>query len=191
MTVQLNHRTLVKLHGYIAVLFLPMAILYAVTGTLYILGESGAASTIRIRPAEVREWPESVEQAAALVNGILRTRGRAAIGSFAEPRHGDDGSYVWRAMDRTVTLSKAAGGGGVAVRLEEHGTLRQLVEVHKNHAGIVFSILGIAFGIAMSTLLLTGALMMFKSRLYRKSASAVLAAGVAMSAGTYFLTLYA
>lgn len=190
MIAQVNHRTLVKLHGYIAVLFLPMAILYAVTGTLYILGESGAAATIRIEPAEVREWPESAEQASALVDGILRARGRPAIGSFAEPRHGDDGSYVWRAMDRNVTLSKAA-GGGVALRLEQHSTFRRLVEVHKNHAGILFSILGIAFGIAMSTLLLTGALMMFKSRLYRRSATAVLAAGVAMSAGTYFLTLYA
>lgn len=92
-------------------------------------------------------------------------------------------------MDRNVTLQRV--GSSVAeLRLQNHSVFRRLVEVHKNHAGILFSILGTAFGLAMSLLVLSGSLMMFRSRLYRESASAVFAVGALISAASYFATLY-
>lgn len=166
-----------------------MAMLYALTGTFYILGESGTASTTVVEMTERRTWPQGEAAAFKLTNDVLRSRGIEGIGGLVQSRREGNGNYLWRGMSRNVTLLKGS-GGIMEIHLQEHGVFRQLVEVHKNHAGMIFSILGVAFGFAMLILILSGAFMMFKLNSFRRSASVVLALGTAMSVSAYLATLY-
>lgn len=183
-----TYRTLVKLHGYTAVFFLPFALLYAVTGVLYIVGESGAApQTVLAIPLE-DGWPATVDVASAVVDSVLLENGLPAADGSAGARELDEGTFSWRALAHNVTLSRT-GEFDAEIIFQQNGWYRRLVEIHKDHAGIAFSILGFAFGIAMIVLIISGATMMLRSMLYRKAATVLLACGTAVSLVAWFTSV--
>lgn len=188
----MSHRTLIKIHGYIAVFFLPLALLYAVTGTLYIIGKSGSASTVSVEFQTMDGWPETIEAAYPLVEGKLHENNLpVALNSVtATSRVNSDTEYYWRTLAHSATLTKT-GDAAATLRVQENGTYRQLVEIHKDHAGILFTIMGFGFGIAMSVLILSGALMMFKSKLYRKPATLLLSSGTVLCLAAYGVSVFA
>lgn len=188
----MSHRTLIKVHGYIAVFFLPIAILYAVTGTFYIIGKSGSATNVSLEFQTKGGWPKTVDIAHALVNERLRDNGlpAAAENLAATGRAASDTEYYWRALTHSVALTKT-GNETAKLQVQENSLYRQLVEIHKDHAGIFFTVIGFAFGIAMSILILSGSFMMFKSRLHRKAATWLLSSGTALCIVAYCASVFA
>lgn len=188
----MNHRTLVRIHGYIAVFFLPLALLYAVTGTLYIIGESGSANTVSVEFQTTTGWPETIDAAYPLVEEKLRENDlpMAINGVTATSRVNSDREYYWRTLAHSATLTRT-GDAAAALRIQKNGPYRQLVEIHKDHAGILFTILGFGFGIAMAILILSGAVMMFRSKLYRKPATLLLSSGTVLCLTAYGVSVFA
>lgn len=188
----MTHRTLIKVHGYIAVFFLPMALLYAVTGTLYIVGKSGSTESVSIELEMTSSWPNTIDAAQSLVGGTLRENNLAATidSVLATARTNSDTEYYWRTLTHSVTLTRT-GETTARLQTQRNSLYRQLVEIHKDHAGIMFTVLGFGFGIAMAVLILSGSLMMFKSRLHRRSATLLLSSGTALCVGAYFASVLA
>lgn len=188
----MNHLTLIKIHGYIAVFFLPMALLYAVTGALYIVGKGGAAETVSFEVAATGSWPATTDAASALADRKLRENGLPSIinAITATSRAVSDTEYYWRTLSQSVTLTRT-GEETAELWVQDNSLYRQLVEIHKNHAGILFAIIGFGFGIAMAVLILSGALMMFRSRLYRRSAMLLASSGTALCLVAYGVSVLA
>lgn len=181
----MRHRTLIKLHGFTAVFFLPMAILYAVTGAIYILGQHGSyANEISVPVISDEQWPAREDAAILFVNKILQKKGFARINPFAHGGMLNNDTYRWLELDRRVLLTRNAQGMPQIV-LQENNLLKRMVAIHRNLAGLLFAIIGVTFGIATMILVLSGAYMMLQMKLYRKSATLCLAAGTIMTVGAY------
>jgi hypothetical protein len=184
----MNYRSLVKIHGYLAVFFLPMAVLYAVTGALYIVGTSGEATKETLHISLTNDWPDSIENARQFTTQRLLANGLPAASNRAGEIEIDENTYLWRALSHTVRLTRTNPGQAVIV-FQKNSLYRQIVEIHKNHAGGFFAFIGFAFGIAMTILLLSGSLMMIKSKVFRKNALWTLAVGTAACAYAYLSIL--
>ncbi len=184
----MHRRTLILIHGYIAVFFLPLAVLYAATGVLYIVGAKGTLAETAVTVALPQGWPQTLDDARAIATARLQQHGLPEPNAIAgEFELGDDG-YYWRALTHGVRLEQT-GANAAELRVEESDLLRQFVEIHKNHAGPLFRFLGIAFGLGMLLLIVSGAWMMFQSRTYRRAATNLLAGGVVTSIAAYTATV--
>lgn len=186
----MNYRTLVKVHGYIAVFFLPMAILYAVTGAFYIVGVSGSTDASSIEFPLVSGWPKTFADARITADQQLQQHRFPLIPRNVDRRVQEVDEFFWRGLSHTVTLTRS-GDTTATVTVSENDLFRQLVEIHKNHAGLLYAIIGFAFGLAMAVLILSGTLMMFRSRLHRRAATWLLSAGTALCVVAYCLTILA
>lgn len=184
----MTHRTLIKVHGYIAVFFLPMAILYAVTGAFYIVGQSGSTQTASMEFSLTSGWPQSFPEAREAVDHHLQKSRLKPVPRNVDRRIQENDEFYWRGLTHSVTLTRT-GETSATVTVNENGLFRQLVEIHKNHAGVLYSILGFAFGIAMAILIVSGSLMMFRSPLYRRTATWLLSSGAALCFIAYYLTV--
>lgn len=180
----MNRRTLIKVHGFIAVFFLPLAMLYAITGALYITGSKGSIDETTLKVGLRSGWAQSIDVARSFANEHLLDAGFPAASNSAGEFVLGDGKYLWRALTHSVTLVRLD-DATAEIRVEKNSLYKQLVEIHKNHAGPWFAFLGIAFGVAMMTLILSGAWMMFESSLYRRAASSLLIVGTTVSLAAY------
>ena len=183
----LSRRTLVLIHGYIAVFFLPFALLYAITGGLYILGETGGdeRNTVEVT---VSSPPENTAAAIELITPALTERG------WRIPKTSDNvrelqGGYYWGRFDETLRFAPSNNGNWV-ISHQQNSWYKQLVEIHKDHAGIYFSILGFGFAIGMFVLVISGAIMMFQSPVYRNTAIKLLAGGVVVTVCVWVLSIF-
>lgn len=168
--------------------FLPLALLYAITGALYITGSRGTVSETRLTVELGEGWPDTIGAARELVTERLRRDGLPEANPVAGERVLPDGGYYWRALTHSVTLNPPA-GGRAEISVQENSLFRQLVEIHKNHAGPWFAVLGFSFGLAMTILIVSGAWMMLGSSLYRRSANLLLSCGLAASVLAYVVTV--
>ena len=179
-----KHRVLVQVHGYVAVFFLPMALLYAMTGALYVIGIKGAAPETRIAVPLENSWPATDAQARAFVTDRLQANGLPALSSAAGHGMVVDTEYYWLALTHWVILTKIDDKRAELV-VRKNSPLRQAVEIHKDHAGAIFTVIGFTFGLAMLLMIVSGAVMMFRAKSYRKTAVIVVACGSAMSVLAY------
>lgn len=186
----MNYRTLVKIHGYIAVFFLPMAILYAVTGAFYIVGESGSVRSTSIEFPLAPGWPQTFPDAREVADHHLQQRQLRLVPRNVDRRVQEDDEYYWRGLTHSVTMTRS-GDATATVIVNENDLYRQLVEIHKNHAGVVYAVIGFAFGIAMAILIVSGSLMMFRSRLYRRAATWLLSSGTVLCIVAYYIAVRA
>jgi hypothetical protein len=178
-----------RLHGYIAVFFLPMAILYAGTGALYIIGESGAAPQASFNIKLPNGWPASSDGARKLASEWLQEHDLPALSTSAgQGTNGDDG-YYWRALTHAILLTRISDSEAELI-VQSNSLYRQLVEIHKDHAGLMFTIIGFAFGMGMLILILSGALMMFRSKQFRNSAAVLLTSGTAACLLAYVVSVF-
>lgn len=184
----MTYRTCVKIHGYMAVFFLPLAVLYALTGAAYIAGHAGAAPQTVFSVTLAAGWPDDLVDARTFVDDALSDKSLPVTDDAADARRLNGGTYSWRSLPHNVTLTRID-EAGAQITFQEHGLFRRLVEIHKNHAGPVFSVLGFAFGLAMLGLVLSGSIMMFRSRLYRRTATIMVACGAAVSTAAYFVSV--
>ena len=183
----MTHRELSKLHGYIAVFFLPMSVLYAVTGALYIVGITGARTDHEMTISLPQGWPDSYEAGQIIVQDSL-AENSAVDGNirFGRPAM-DTSTFYWTSIDYSISMSRIS-DATARVLVQKNSWYRKLVEIHKNHAGGLFAVLGFSYGLALFFLVVSGAMMMFQSKLHKRAATVLLSTGSAFSIIVYFLT---
>lgn len=193
----MKRRLLIQIHGYIAVFFLPLALLYAVTGTLYITGETGGVvhTDTTVILANI---PDTHQELLPLIEPTLIENNWQVPSLSDYAREFPDGyrwSYLGESIRVTFPLNElgeiAEGQNEITIFRGKNTWYKQLVEIHKDHAGFYFSILGFAFGIGMLIMTISGGIMMLQSPVHKRIALILVTAGTFVTLATWAYTLFA
>ncbi len=171
----------IKWHAYLSCFFLPLALLYALTGLLYLFDvKGGAAQELEYEIATSLTLPLNETQAQKLVKDFLM-----AAPSTSEHlplpvnyyRSGD--VQGWWDFEQEIMLMRASETDGHAVRLviEKNNLWRQFVFIHKGLAGDVFHVLGIFLALSILFSLLSGTLVALVMPKLKKNATLFMGLG--------------
>jgi hypothetical protein len=144
-------KQLVRVHVVLACFFLPMAVLYAITGGLYGLRYTGAHQATDTQLALTAPLPTDLAGLVALADAELRAQGIA-------PPTGEDAFTA-------------------IFRVKEASAYRRFVQLHKAKGGDLFRYFAAAWMVGLLALVVSGAVMAFTRKPSRNLALASTAAG--------------
>lgn len=165
-----------RTHNYVSVFFLPVALLYAVTGGLYILGVHGGADRKEIiEVVSAQPMPQDIEALRTFVGTQLQDRNlRLPEGDAQLGR----GMFIWgQPTGYHVMLEPPKGPTATRIVCITPASYSRLVFLHKAKCGTPFRVLGIAFAIAMPLIYLSGLVISWRAVSRRRTSIATLAAG--------------
>ncbi|GAB1270177.1 hypothetical protein NBRC116493_34310 [Aurantivibrio infirmus] len=184
----MKRKLLIQIHGYIAVFFLPLALLYAITGAFYILGETGGV--VRTDASlESSNIPTTAKEIIPLIEATLNENNWRVPSADEYVRELQDG-YLWSSLGESVRVTITEGSSTIALNHTKNTWYKQLVEIHKDHAGKYFSLLGFAFGVGMIIMTISGAIMMLQSPTHKRIAITLVSAGTVITLATWAYTLW-
>ena len=164
-------------HAYLSIFFLPMAGIYAVTGISYVCGHAGITDTVRLTAALEAPPPQTSEDKGALVKKILADNGvPCPKGSGKEMRNQ---FTIGRPTGRHAVLEPLRGNvKEVTVSVNTPNLFSRLVLLHKAKGGVPFNVFGIAFGVALLLMYLSGLLFFWSASELRTKLTLCFAAGL-------------
>lgn len=174
-----------KIHGYMSVFFLPLAVIYTITGILYMFALHGGDIETRIPVPESTAWPATPEQAQAIMTEHIVGQDIAAPDRLPRERFG---SYLWGGFHTSVSLERDRASGAAALVLRENDLWKKLILVHKGIAGPVFMWLGVALGVSFMVSLISGTILIYKSPMLKKTANVLLILGSLTCVIAYYIT---
>ena len=143
-----------KLHAYFACFFLPITLLYIVTGMLYFFDIKGEVKSEQEHFIAIEQpWPESEQDAEKLIRSLLV--GERFV-ELPEDYYLWEGKHDWYGHEREVLLSQTDKANVIEVHVKEHDLLMQMLIVHKGFAGTYFKVFSIFFGISLAFSILSG-----------------------------------
>ena len=150
----------IKWHAYLSCFFLPFALLYSVTGILYLLDFKGSETVLHSVFIETDQpLPESESAALELYESALKTYPQLPI-ERPENFWQDDHLVSWWHFRGEVLLlptTSEVGQAGFQIKVESYNFLKQLHFIHKGLAGLGFKVLGIFMGLSLLISIITGA----------------------------------
>ncbi|MCV6620775.1 MAG: hypothetical protein OIF51_03380 [Cellvibrionaceae bacterium] len=171
-----------KWHAYLACFFLPLMLLYTVTGTLYMLDLHGSNSNeISIPLQEVNSWPTKEADALEFTRQHLPSEYGEISGRYFSFSEG----HSWYSFKREILLLPQK----QAIEIHQHGWWKQLIMIHKGHAHIGFWVLGIALGLSLLFSLISGVVLAYSNPRYRTMANRYIAFGAALTLILFFVPL--
>ena len=160
-----NLQFLRSFHACLAMFFLPAVILFAVTGSLYIFGIKGDLNTksyqIQLsqslpRPLALNiEAQEKVMVDYAREHGIEVPEGKAQKGRMGVTLGNPAGYHLVLIPDRTENSAE--------LQVNQPGLYYKIVLLHKAKCGWVFKIFGVATGICLVLLYVSGIILIWKN----------------------------
>ena len=129
----------------------------------------------------------NMETAIAAIRGELEKQGWR-VPSVDDPVRPLQGGYYWMGLGEVIRLSPKGTSGEWEIYRQQNHWYKQLVEIHKDHAGTLFSVLGFGFALGMFILVVSGAFMMFQSPLYRKVATVLVIIGSIISVSAWIVS---
>lgn len=168
-----------SLHLVLSLFFLPMMMVYALTGLLY-LGGVDQNFTSRVT---VHELNASDQAPYADSCKELERRGVALPEGKVRPFKGN---YILGAMTGTHVLFLRK-GSSLRAEVVEPGIYPKLMLAHKGKAGWWFTVLGYGAALTLAALYVTGILLMWRNRRRRKLMLVSAALGTAAVAAGYLM----
>lgn len=143
-----------KLHAYFACFFLPISLVYILTGMLYFFDIKGGISSEQEYFFTIsNDWPANEQQAEALVKELLVDEKFVRI---PEDYYLWEGKHDWYGWEREILLKPTDKQGIVEIHIMEHDFLKQLLVIHKGLAGAFFKLLSIMFGLSLTFSIISG-----------------------------------
>ena len=164
------------LHIYVSLFFLPVALLYALSGVAYILGaDENILATNQTYTAQGIQLVQGNEQAQIL--GILAAQGIKAPASTSVRADRKRGGVTMGGVHYSVNAKPQ--GGDLLITATTRSLLGDIILLHKDKGGWYFSILAVGFGVTLVLLYLSGLMItLFASKKDRTPQLIVLALGV-------------
>ena len=160
-----NSQVLRSFHAYLAMFFLPAVILFAVTGSLYIFGVKGDLNTksyqIQLSQSLPRPLAQNIEaQEQVMVDyarehGIEVPEGKAQKGRMGVTLGNPAGYHLVLIPDRTENSAE--------LQVNQPGLYYKIVLLHKAKCGWVFKSFGVATGICLVLLYVSGIILIWKN----------------------------
>ncbi|GAB0172281.1 hypothetical protein [Helicobacter trogontum] len=172
-----------NVHLYLSLFFLPAALLYAITGSLYLFGikeEAGATiHEIKIQPLPKGKEQETILQILKENNlkipsntTLKMARGNPSMGSIRY----------------NITVTKAKDGSTV-LRTIERGLYGILLLMHKGKGGFYFDIIAVSFSVSLLLFYFSGLIITTFCKNKRKSALLAFFGGLVITGFMIFLSI--
>ncbi|EAI5560933.1 hypothetical protein B1916_06135 [Campylobacter lari] len=144
-----------QIHIYISLFFLPLAFLYAVTGFAYIAGFDGESGA-KIQTQKVQAIIQEGAEAEFLIDFLKKNN--LKLPSSLEPKLNKKGNGIeLGAINYTVSIIKID-ENNYEIITKERSLLGNMILLHKDKGMWYFSVLGLAFALAMIILYISGLL---------------------------------
>jgi len=176
----------IQWHAYLSCFFLPLALLYTLTGAIYLLGiEGGVASSSEF---ELAGRPAS-EEPADLVEWLTPALKSQADRCVPEIYYRERGEHGWYNMRGGVHLTLPEDPEKpVEVHVDNYDLWLQLVLIHKGVAGPLFVVLGVLLGVSLLFSLISGALVAVSMPKFKRQAWVYMGLGLLSLLLAYALT---
>lgn len=172
-------RILVIIHTALAAFFLPMGLMYAVTGGLYGLDIKGRYNTIEHHIELAEPLPTNLAALIAVTEAELNSRGLRHPTGGARIRSGGTSFYFeWTGSRRDVQLHPTDQPREALLKVMDTTPHRYLVQLHKAKGGLAFRLFAAAWMVGLVSLFLTGGVMALLDRRHRALALAFGAIGL-------------
>lgn len=165
-------RNLIVTHTLLAAFFLPMGVLYAITGGLYGLGIKGDYTTTEHAIPLTQPLTADLAPLVTLVSGELESRDLAAPSGGAGVKKGGTSFYLeWTGTGRDVQLHPTADPLVATLKIKDVTPHRYFVQLHKAKGGEAFKWFAAVWMVGLVLLFITGGIMAFAAKPYRKLAT--------------------
>ncbi len=150
-------KTHINIHLILSIFFLPLMLLYAVTGAMYMAGtdaQLGSQTTIHALNTP-KASPAALEELRQL--GVELPEGELRAGKGGKMMLGNGAS-------RHISFSEDRKSGKLLAEVVEPGLYPRLMLIHKGKAGLWFTVLGYGAAGCMLVLYATGIAILWKNR---------------------------
>ncbi len=158
--MNIHRSVLMKTHALLAVFLLPVAVMFFVTGALYIWEIKGEQEkhnhTIKLEPSFSGELTEFILLTKKELNSLnLPT----PTGTPKIKSRGENTNFEWSGSAVEVSVKTNSKLLTANMEVKKASWYRHLVQLHKAKGGLLFKIYATILSIALLTLLLTGFVM--------------------------------
>ena len=177
-----------KIHTYLSLFFLPMCLIYVLTGVGYIfdLKDSAGAKTQNLAlVGELNDLSDLKLAESAIINTLKENNLKIPSNTALREQKGN---LTMGGIKYSVTLQKAK-DGAFEVKTMERSIYGTLVLMHKAKGAAYFNTLAICFAISLTLFYLSGLIMTSFCKKNRRNAFATLGAGFAITAIAIFLSV--
>jgi hypothetical protein len=166
-----------QIHTYFAFFFLPLTLLYIVTGVLYMFEIKGGPSAEYEYPILLQDgWPKTQTEAKQLVLPILKNNQH---GKLPSDFWLEDDYIGWYGYQQEVVIDPRQEVQNAKLKVVEHDIWLQLLTIHRGYAGYFFWIFGIMLGLSLLISLITGLVIAYTTPRFRHSSLLFTMLGVA------------
>lgn len=146
--------TWMQLHTYLSCFFFPIALVFIISGSLYLLDIEGGHTGEYEYAIELPEgWPQDEAEAKKLILPIIEKYGHDKL---PPDFYFEDNWVGWFGYKQEVFIDPSQNIKHAKLHVNKHDFLHQLLLIHKGHAGLFFRLLAILFGISLFISVLTG-----------------------------------
>jgi len=172
-------RKLVIVHTVLAAFFFPMGLLYAITGGLYSLEITGKYHTVEVPLTLAAPLPVELSALVAMAERELAARSLDPPSGDARVRKGGTSYYFeWTGTARDVEIHPVADAGQALLKIKETTPHRFFVQLHKAKGADAFKYFAAVWMVGLVGLFLTGGMMAFLSKPYRRLATVAATLGL-------------
>ena len=164
-------KQLIVIHTVLAAFFLPMGIMYAITGGLYGLGLKGGYETVTTELKLEAPLDGELSTMVKLAEDELARQGIAVPSGGASVKKGGTSYYLeWTGAVRDVQLHPTADPLVAEFKVKDTDVQRYFVQLHKAKGGEVFKWFAAVWMVGLVLLFLTGGVMAYAAKPYRRLA---------------------
>lgn len=175
-----------QIHIYVSLFFLPCAVLFALTGIVYILG-ADQDTGLKVENYKLVKNIEAGKEKDALIQYLQENN--LKIPSNTEVIKGKDKGVTIGGAHYSANIAPIA-QNEYAITLKTRSLLGDMIMLHKDKGAWYFSVLSIAFGIALFLLYISGLIItLFTSKKDRQKQLATLGAGIIITILLAYLSL--
>ncbi len=175
----INRLVLMKIHALLAVFLLPAAIMFFVTGGLYIWEIKGEEEKTRYEIVLENTFTGDIEEFVGISKTKLFALGLSV--PSGKPKIKEEGRvFEWPGSAVEVKVRTDSNMRVAKMDIKESGWYRHLVQLHKAKGGILFKIYATVLSVSLLIILITGFIMAWRMPVLRKPTVAALVSGFAI-----------
>lgn len=184
----MNTAAWVKIHGYISMFFLPLALFYAITGSFVIFGNWGELSKEKHPINLDHQLLQDVNAQKAVVVEFLQKTGEKNL-PVGEPKLIRNEFFWGQPSSINLNIEKGEKDGEATLHLRRPDLLFSMIILHKAKGGRLFDYLGFSFALAMIIMYLSGVFIFWKIKSKRTALSLTFLAGTVVTLAVIYLSL--
>ncbi len=176
--MQIQRLLIIKVHAILACFFMPIALLYFVSGALYSLDIKGSVDKQVYTLALDRPFAPDLAQLSATVTAALALRELSMPGG--EPtvaRKKQSYEFRWGDLQRLVVVQPTADPLQAELTYRQRSPLAQLLRIHRAEAGSLTRIFSVSMAISLILILASGVFLALGMPKLRRTALLALGAG--------------